>query len=327
MTNYWRKYPELRVGRLPLWLVRLAYSGGRLLRGLRLWDHHPLADHHGTLSCQPLIMMSSGRSGTTLLRSMLVTGGQIAIPPESHILPYTALQFSALQDLSWDNQMRLVLSLFESITTFTVWETDLQVLYPRLRALPKQERSLARLLDLIYLHYAESAFPQATVWGDQSPNNVLYAPWLAQVYPQGKYLHVLRDGRDVVASYVQKGDSIERATERWRVSVGQAQWLKKHLPSDCFLEVRYEALVSEPETTLQAVCRFSGIDYTRDMLDYWKSPTTVEHKYHTGGYHDNLQKPVFTGSIGRWRERLTDEQQRYVMQQLSQTLLNTDYSA
>lgn len=321
---YWRNHPELRVGTLPLPLVRALYMGGRILRSLRFWSHYPLADQSNSLSCNPAIMVSSGRSGTTLLRSMLVAGEQIAIPPESHILPYTPLQFSAMQDLSWDNQVRMIVSLFESITSFSIWETDLQVLYPRLRSLPKNERSLAKLIDAVYLYYAEKHFPNATVWGDQSPNNVLYLPWIAQVFPKGKYLHVLRDGRDVVASYVQKGDTIERATERWRISIRQALWLKSRISADQFLDVPYEKLVSDTEATLKEVCAFIGIDYSQKMLDYWKLPTTVEHKHHQQA-HQNLQKPVFTDSIGRWRGRLDATQQTYVQERFKNVLPQVGY--
>jgi hypothetical protein len=81
--------------------------------------------------------------------------------------------------------------------------------------------------------------------------------------------------------------------------------------------------VREPEPTLQKVCDFIGIEYTQRMLDYWKLPTTIEHKYKS--FHENLGKPVFDSSIGKWRERLTAPQQEYVMQQLTTELRELGY--
>jgi protein-tyrosine sulfotransferase len=313
------------IGNLPLGLVAWGYNVRRSLRMLTGQTPYPLADRANSLSCQPMLIVSAGRSGTTLLRSMLVASEQIAIPPESFALPYAALQFQAMQEQSWYNLSRLTLSLFEAVHSFSYWETNIQPVYATVRSLPEQERSLARVLDILFMYYAAEKFPQARLWGDQSPENAKRLRWLWQVFPNGKYVHVLRDGRDVVASFCEMGESLEGAIQRWRVSLDNFNWLKQHVPASNIFEVRYEDLVAQPETSLRDLSAFLAIDYSEEMLNYWQKDTTVEQRF-LGKVHENLVKPVFSNSVGSWRKRLNAEQQQIVQTQLSKLLAEKNYS-
>jgi len=311
-------------GHWPLWLARLLDSGRYGLRLLRPANQYPLADRADSLSCQPLFIVSSGRAGTTLLRSMLVVGGQIAIPPESQVIPAVIRRYLSAQHLGWYDLCRLLVALFESNRNFPLWEISLHPVYDRLINLPLAERSLARIIDEIFHHYATQKFPGAMMWGDQSPINTLYLPWLAQVFPRARYLHLLRDGRDAIASMLATGrTTLKEATQRWTVSVSRALALQARLPANQFLEVRYENLVSAPEEILRQICSFSGINFQTQMLDFWKLSTTVEHKHYA--FHKNLQKPLFTSSIGKWVERLSETEQSYVLSHASSVLQQVGY--
>ena len=314
---------SFQLGRLPLWLVRLLDSGRYGLRLLRPVNRYPLADRADSLSCQPLFIVSSGRAGTTLLRSMLVVGGQIAIPPESQVIPAAIRRYLSAQHLGWYDLCRLLVALFESNRNFPLWEISLHPIYDRLINLPPAERSLARVIDEIFRHYAAQKFPEAILWGDQSPINTFYWRWIHRAFPQARFVHLLRDGRDVVASLVERGFDLQWATRRWTTSIEECHALARHLNKDRFLEVKYEELVSEPELTLQRVCELVKIDYSPRMLDFWKSPTTIEHKYQS--FHRNLARPVFTDSIGRWKTRLSPTQQEYVLAHTTNLLTELGY--
>lgn len=274
-------------------------------------SRYPMPDRTGALSCSPLLVVSAGRSGTTLLRSMLVVGGQIAIPPESYVFSKAVWKFARLQYFGWRRLCQEVVSLFESHPTLGIWEVDWSAAHERVRAIPPKDRSLAKMIDEIFRMYAEAHFPNALCWGDQTPLNTRYLPWVFRAFPNAKYLHVLRDGRDAIASHLRvRGECIERATRVWVNSIARARKLQSQLPAGQFMEVRYEELVGATAATLQAICQFVGIEYCASMLEYWKSPTTVEHKHFS--IHRNLSRPVFSDSVGKWRERLSVDEQRYV---------------
>jgi protein-tyrosine sulfotransferase len=321
-----RELLRYRIGHLPLWVIRFLDAGRYSARRLSISKRYPLADRADSLSCQPFFIISAGRSGTTLLRSMLVAGGQIAIPPETQVIPAAVRRFLSLQHLGWTDLSRLIVALFESRALFSLWEINLYPAYQATVHLPETERSLARVIDEVIKLYATQHFPEAGIWGDQSPINTLYLPWVRRTFPQAKYLHLLRDGRDAISSMVGTGRTdLARATERWVISVKYALRLQNRLGPDQFLEVRYEDLVSEPAKSLKRICTFVGIDYHTQMLDYWKLPTTIEHKHFD--YHRNIGRPVFTSSIGGWAERLSSEEQEYVLLKTSDLLQRFGYKS
>ena len=138
-------------------------------------------------------------------------------------------------------------------------------------------------------------------------------------------MHLLRDGRDVISSMVERhgGDYIHEAAYRWKTSIRRTHEIQKRLPPEQYLEVRYERLATDSENTLKEICMFLEVEYKAAMLDYWKLPSTIEHKFKS--FHKNLEKPVFSSSIGKWRERLNPVQQEYVLSQISGELRELGY--
>jgi protein-tyrosine sulfotransferase len=287
--------------------------------------HYPLYRPTDLQFDQPVFIISSGRSGTTLMRSMLVAGGKIAIPAETQIIHMLPVKYHTTRGLGWEDQVRLIIASFESHRNFPLWQVNLAEAYQRVLALPENERSLARIINEVYFTYAAQAFPEAHVWGDQSPIHTFYLPYIKKVFPKARFMHLLRDGRDVVSSMVTRhgDDYLFEAVLRWKTSLRRISHFQTGLAAEQYIEVRYENLVREPEPTLQTVCSFIGIDYDPVMLDYWKLPTTIEHKYKT--FHQNLGKPVFASSIGKWKERLNQQQQDYVIRNLAVDLHKLGY--
>lgn len=256
---------------------------------------------------------------------MLVAGGQIAIPAETQIIHRLAVLFLTTRSLGWEDQARLVIAAFESHKFFPLWQINLSDVYRKVFALPEQERSLARIIHEVYKSYAAQAFPGAKTWGDQSPLHTFYLPYINRIFPRARYIHMLRDGRDVTASLVSRfgDDHLFESVLRWKTSLKRVKQLQKIVAPGQFIEVRYETLVREPEFTLNQISKFIGIDFSTAMLDYWKLPSTIEHKYDS--YHRNLEKPVFDSSIGKWKEVLNSSQQQYVTRKLSRELQELRY--
>ena len=322
---------KLRQSYYPSWLIHLL---GQALGAAGRFSYYPLADQADSLSCRPLFIISAGRSGTTLLRSMLVAGGGISIPPESNVLPMSILRFPVWQAMGWERAAYNVIHSLEEHEAFPVWEASMDAAYAAARSLPQEQRSLARIVDEIFTCYAAQKFPGVDVWGDQTPLNTYYLPWILRVFPNAKYLHIVRDGRDTIASYMEKdekegrhdrGQMLAKHTRSWIMSIQETRRLERKLRgTDQFLEIQYRHLVSNPEKTLGQVCAFAGIPSAVDqMLRFHRSSTTVEHKYQQ--HHSNLSKPLFTSSVGRWKERLRPEEQIYVTERIGRWLNELGY--
>ncbi len=313
--NYylWKKYfcPPLLLGRV----LKKAQSFGRFI-----FERYPISDKQNSLSCDPLFIISSGRSGTTLMRSMLVAGGEVAIPAETQIIHSLAIKYPLLFHMDWADLTRVVISDFEGSHNFPLWECNLAPAYANAAKVPVEERSLARIIDEVFKTYASQKLPGAKLWGDQSPIHTFHLPYIHKIFPKAKFMHLLRDGRDVISSMVKRhGDSyLGEAIYRWKTSIKRTNAFKKRIDFNQYLEVRYEDLVQFPDRTLEVVSRFLEIEYKSDMLDYWKKPSTIENKYYD--FHANLGKPVFSSSIGKWKERLSEEQQSFILKKITPEL-------
>jgi protein-tyrosine sulfotransferase len=272
-----------------------------------------------------MFIISSGRSGTTLMRSMLAASGEIAIPAETQIIHTLVAKFPLLFGLGWNGLTKAIIAEFESSSNFLLWETNLAIAYKKIADIPKKERSLARIIDEIYRTYAAEKFPGARQWGDQSPIHTFALPYIKKIFPKARFMHLLRDGRDVISSMIERQgeDYINEAIYRWKISVNRTNSFKRIISAEQYLEVRYENLVINPEQTLKDVSKFLGIKYLPVMLDYWKLPSTIEPKYNS--FHANLGKPVFPSSIGKWKERLSKEQQNLILSNITPELKSLGY--
>lgn len=255
----------------------------------------------------PFFIIGSGRSGNTLMRLLLVEGGEVTIPPESYFLPTLYRRFSVLRELPWDDLCRLLVDDLFSYPGFSHWKLDRASLLARLQALPHSRRTLADFIDQVYRTYGEASQSGFRRWGDKTPKNVAYLQQLDHVFPHARYIHMVRDGRDVVPSYVRAGiyDTPEEAARFWADAVDHALRFGRRVGPERYLEVRYERLVTEPAAELEKACAHLGIGYDPKMLDYWKHAT--RHGDTTESHHRNLQNPISPASVGKWRTALDVE--------------------
>ncbi len=122
-------------------------------------------------------------------------------------------------------------------------------------------------------------------WLDDTPRNFLGADFLLSMYPQMKLIHMLRDPRDVIASYGKQVWASHQGDVNIQVVAGQIRsWcaLRETLPAESYCELRLEDLVAAPEATLRHLCDFLELDFHPAMLKQDLSAS------HAGRYNDEL---------------------------------------
>lgn len=258
---------------------------------------------------EPFFIIGSGRSGNTLLRSMLVAGNEVSIPPESYVWPRIIRRYRTYSFLPWEICCSMVISEFEAYKEFYTWDVNLHNAHQRSRRLSGKNRSLSNIFHAVYSTYGEEKGKSGLRWGDKTPINTIYVDKLHKVFPRAQFIHIVRNPLDVVCSYVKAGlyNDYESAALFWKSATEKAAALGRKLPKEQFLEIQYEQLVSSPAEVLTEVCAFLGITYTDKLLDFWKNKGhlgDVDHKAH----HANLGSPVSTDSIGKWKQVLTEEE-------------------
>ncbi|ASC69665.1 Polyketide synthase [Halomicronema hongdechloris C2206] len=101
-----------------------------------------------------------------------------------------------------------------------------------------------------------------------------------QGHIQAYLLHVVRDGRAVLNSYLRAYPdwTVEKISRRWLDNLTHSQQVYERFPAARKMRVRYERLATQPEATMQAVCQLLEIPYEPAMLAYWSG----NHHYVAG---------------------------------------------
>lgn len=262
---------------------------------------------------EPFFIIGCGRSGNTLLRSMLVAGGEVSIPPESYVWPRIIRIYKAYNFLPWEKLCSLIIAEFEAYKEFYTWEVNLYEAHQQARKLKGKEQTLSNIINEVYKTYQLEKIEKVKRWGDKTPINTLYIDKILKVYPKAKFIHIVREPKDVVSSYLKAGlyNDFNEAANFWKLAVEKALSLEEKVSSKQFILVKYEELVEFPEIQLNNICDFLNLKYTHRMLDFWKNTSNLGDVNY-GSHHANVKKPISTKSIGKWRENLTQEQSRYI---------------
>lgn len=258
----------------------------------------------------PVFIIGSARSGTTLMRAILTAHPALHIPPETAC--FSAIRkFHRYRRLPWSDALRIVLTAFEYHRTFARFlDRPLTPLYQELVEMPPAVRSLAFVLHRFYMFHASLMKPEATRWGDKTPWNTFALRSIDGVFPDARFLHMVRDGRDVVASLLTMGryTDASEAARRWVASIRVARRFGARHP-DRYLEVRYEDLVTELPREVERVCAFLDLPRDERMLRHHEVHHVVgdvENVAHMAG----ARGAVHAASIGKWQTTLSAEQAR-----------------
>jgi hypothetical protein len=200
------------------------------------------------------------RSGTTLLRMMLDSHPDVAIPPESHFIPAAAR--------GWKGAREPLATFVDQVTADPHWP-DLQLDRELIASTLAEARpaDFAGALDVLYGAYA-ARFGKPR-WGDKTPVYLDRMVEIAGWYPRARFVHIVRDGRDVALSVKDQPfgpDTLRRSARHWAKRIGNARRQAEQLPH--YLELRYEDLVREPEIQLRRVCEFIELEFAPAMLRY-----------------------------------------------------------
>lgn len=297
----------------------------RLAEGVTLLagPAHPYSLPHQRYD--PFFIIGSGRCGTTLLRRVLQVSPDIHIPPETYMIGEAAEIFRECGAMGWSRLVRLTLASFEYHEEFGVWETGLRDLAQQLVHAPRGERSLAHILDALFRHHATIKGRTPVRWGDKTPVNYRHTADILRIFPDARFVHLIRDGVDVVQSILKAGmrSDVAGAAERWLEGTTMAHAFCVAHPA-ITLEVRYEDLVRDPATHARRVCDFLGIAFLPGMIESGDAGDAVRDVL-GWEHHANVLKPISTGSVGKGRRDMSEPDRRTLQQLIGRELAAFGY--
>jgi len=289
---------------------------------LKMCNKHPI---HSNQMYNPFFIIGSGRSVNTLVRSILERHPDVHIPPETYVLGVIIRQYKKYSYLPWDILLKIILAEIEYYPEFDCFNISLRNLYNKLLSMPQEERTLASVLNNFYMFHTQHIKPHAIRWGDKTPLNTYYLNDIVSVFPDALFVNLIRDGRDVILSYLKMGryKTIRECADRWQSSIEKAQNFAGHYPTQ-YMDLRYEDLVQSPQKSVASLCDFLGLEYFDFMLEQDKNDVYLGD-VEKWNHHSNVKKPINTSSIEKWKKEFKSYEINEINQYISTVLERLNY--
>lgn len=266
------------------------------------------------MSAAPFFIVGCGRSGTTLLKTILSAHPALYVMPETFFFKNVYPKVQRYGEQPW-----------RSATGW--WLADVGVTPEGIKPFVEEyiEKGCSKecaVLRSIFDFHSQSHDVLAI--GEKTPDHVNYIEQIRQFFPNARIIQIIRDPRAVVCSFrkVKVGSSaIADIVDEWAKT---EYILESNANTKDFFALRYEDLVSEPETKLQEVFEFLGVEWTTSVLQF--------HSRNEAGYapeqdhHANTKKPLFIDSIDTWRRELTQNEINLIEWALKEGMKRQGYS-
>jgi hypothetical protein len=250
-------------------------------------------------STAPIFIGGLMRSGTTLFRAMLAQHSAIASGLETHWF-----------DIDWPNQQarggeRLAAYLHRIGDFFEIGPDDVDGF---MAAAPTAEAYLDLFMGAVARRDGKRR------WAEKTTGNILHLDRILAHWPQGRIIHIIRDPRDIFASFrrSEKYGGVEDYAALWCDYLGQVERFKSDLPlgPDCYLELRYEALVRAPKAEMARVLVFLGEDW-EDAVSRFAGKAEEHDRVlsltgHSSTTLEQIAQPLSGDRIGLGRQSLSD---------------------
>lgn len=257
----------------------------------------------------PVVIGGCARSGTTLLRVILDSHRRLCCGPESKLFFQNKVRPARLSE-----------------------QFDM---YPReVIRLARNAGSRAEFIEGFFEEYARRS--GKTRWAEKTPRNIEHLDYIFRAFPNARFVHVIRDGRDVVCSLrtfprhkVVDGELVRLDTwnpigeciDRWVASIAAS---KPYREDPRYFEVRYEDLVLDTRSTVERLLEFLDEPWDERTLRYSevKAGSRDVTKF---PQNPEATQPVMSKSIGRWRRDLAPDEQALFKERAGELLDELGY--
>lgn len=265
-------------------------------------------------------IMGRPRSGTTLLSTLFDAHPNVKIPPEFPILLPLYQRFRKIK--YWDRSA--ILSFVEFIFQHNVFihrtlenlKIDREAFTRDLLTLEGKGNIRDFLIRVNYNGY--SLFPKEEILlvGDKNPVYSIYTSRFLKIFPEAKFICILRDYRDNFVSMRKLADLKLEApilplqVYRWKYVVRHFLKCREKYP-DRVKIIRYEDLVTKQQEMIPELCRYLGIPFEPSVFDFHRKQEETIKTYNNPlieRFHGSLMKPINTGRMELFKKEMTAEE-------------------
>lgn len=253
---------------------------------------------------RPILVCGVGRSGTSLVQSMLAAHSCLAFPPETSFLRRLLATGAITHALNHGGDAEC-LQLLGSDQW--VGRTGLKSKELLERARSESAVTGGGLYKALLHLYAERLGKPC--YGDKDPRSIEYLWLVGRILPDVQVLHVIRDPRDVLSSKKKAAWSLKRGSLHHifanyvQMRIGRTEGAS--LLGRNYHELVYEALIADPEAVLRDLCQKLGLAFEPGMLEFGSSAKGLVSESEMSWKKETLG-PLLKDNHGKWQQSLSD---------------------
>lgn len=244
----------------------------------------------------PIFVIGSARSGTSILSKLIREYLNVSFGTESQFIVRIYRRLHLYGNLKEGENLKNLLSDIGKERCFQRWRKfgykyDFERIYARI-----QERSYAGVLDAIFSDLATHT--NRMRWGDKTPEYVYDLDILYHLFPYAKFIHIVRDGRDVALSNFKVhfgAKNIGMAALEWHRQMECVIKFRRKLNAYQFFEIRYEDFLEDPISIFMKLMSFLEIDDANGKIQ-----SRIE---------EFLPKELKRGNCFKWKTQLERREQ------------------
>lgn len=253
-----------------------------------------------------LFVVGVGRSGTTLIQSILNAHPEMVSPPESHFVrKYVVGDVYSNPDETID--LDEVAGTLRQCEDFARLGVDVGEVLQRFRG-REAAFTYARFFKVALELYATGhASDRVEYVVEKDPSNSAYVSEVYSEFPDARVLHIVRDPVDVLYSRINtkwgREWSFLRHVGTYVHQFRTARSYGERLFGRRYKEVSYEELVRDSQRVCRDICAWLGLDYDRRMLSFQEDAEALVSEGEVS-WKKKVFQPLSTDSIGKGSENL-----------------------
>ncbi|MFH1045362.1 MAG: sulfotransferase [Candidatus Omnitrophota bacterium] len=255
----------------------------------------------------PIFILGTERSGTNLLRLILNSHPNIAIPHPPHIMKNFFKLEPLYSDLSKDANFKRLIQDVVTMVQLHPYPWGIKIDKDKIFR-DIQERNLINIYFAIYDQYLESAHKKR--WGCKSTFMIYHVALTRHYYPTAKFIYMVRDGRDVAVSAkksIFNRYNVYFTAGLWKKEQGIGiYWLNKLSKNDIFL-IKYEDLLNKPEETVRSLCSFLNESYQENMLNFFNTEEAQKSSSLSAAWK-NTASPIIKNNFEKFKNELREDE-------------------
>ena len=256
----------------------------------------------------PFFILGFGRSGTTLLASMLSMNKNIYIPPELKGLYTFPKTIKYYGNLSNEFNLDLFVNDFATLHQMKIFDMKLDTDSFK-RKLKERGINNRNIVECFYETILEQSDRERI--GDKTIRHTLYLPMINELFPEAKIVHLMRDGRDCAVSHkrISANYDVYLAASRWKeFNEVLLDFGKKN--RERYFFIKYEEFIQQPEDILKNVCTFLDEPYSEDLLNYSESGYAKNNVKYMSKQHSNLESKIIKNNVDKWVKGLSENEKK-----------------